>query len=252
MRKQMKPDKEAEFSYTGATGPQNWGSLASAFATCSSGKSQSPIDIVKDAAVHNPTLKALNRLYSPANATLVNSGARIGIHYERYAGALVIDGKNYTLKQMHWHCPSEHRIDGVQYPAELHLVHMAADGSASVVAILFRYGKEDPFLTKIKEGLEALTKEKCEGGEEAHIPLGELDAKILRKNTRKYFRYVGSLTTPPCSENVTWNILGKIRTISKEQVEALKSPLASPFQSNCRPVQPLNGRSVHLYDELSH
>ncbi|GKV38926.1 hypothetical protein SLEP1_g46779 [Rubroshorea leprosula] len=151
---------------------------------------------------------------------------------------------------MHWHSPSEHQINGVQYAAELHLVHLASDKSISVVAILYQYGDPDPFLTKIMKALEELAKEKFSPEEVSVIKLGSMDLKQLKRKTHRYYRYIGSLTTPPCTENVTWNILGKVRTISKEQLAALQAPLSSEFKHNARPVQPLNGRQIQLYDEL--
>ncbi|GMN39463.1 hypothetical protein TIFTF001_008694 [Ficus carica] len=239
------------FTYSGTCGPDRWGSLSPVYSKCSSGKWQSPVNIRKDKVFLNRNLKPLIRDYRPANATLINNGFNIGIHYEEYAGVLNVEGKNYTLKQLHWHSPSEHRINGVQYPLELHLVHKSDDGNLSVVAVLFQYSVHaDPFLSEIKEGMNELYKEVCKGDEEAHIPLGTLDVKQLKKNTKKYYRYVGSLTTPPCSESVTWNILAKVRCITKEQVDALKAPLHSPYKNNSRPCQPLHERKIELYNEL--
>lgn len=239
------------FTYSGSTGPAKWGRLSPDYYKCSSGKVQSPVNIKKDEVVRNKKLKPLTRDYRPANATLINNGFNIGIHFEESAGVLDVDGKSYTLKQMHWHSPSEHRINGVQYPAELHLVHRSDDGNLSVVAILFKYSDHpDPLLSKVKVKVHELAKDVWAGDEEAHIPLGTLNLKQLRKRTRKYYRYIGSLTTPPCSETVIWNILGKVRCISKEQVEAIKAPLHSPYKNNSRPCQLLNGRKIELYDEL--
>ncbi|XAR69750.1 Carbonate dehydratase [Bertholletia excelsa] len=83
------------------------------------------------------------------------------------------------------------------------------------------------------------------------IPVGTFDARKLRRRLRHYYRYVGSLTTPPCSEKVIWHVSGEVRSISKEQVEILRAPLQSTCKSNCRPVQPLNGRRVELFDSQS-
>ncbi|KAJ6300207.1 hypothetical protein OIU76_021078 [Salix suchowensis] len=101
---------------------------------------------------------------------------------------------------MHWHSPSEHQIDGVQYAAELHLVHLSDSGTIAVVSMLYELGDADPFISKITNRLSDLAKDASAGYEEAHIPIGALDNKLLRKNTRKYYRYVGSLTVPPCTE----------------------------------------------------
>ncbi|XP_022144656.1 alpha carbonic anhydrase 1, chloroplastic [Momordica charantia] len=244
--------QSAAFTYDGSHGPQYWGELSPSFAACKNGKSQSPIDIVKDKTSFGKHLQTLIRKYTSANATLVNNGFNIGLHFgENSGGVAVIDGKNYSLKQMHWHSPSEHRLNGEQFAAELHLLHQADDGSLSVIAILLQYGDPDLLLQKIQDKLGELAKERCGADEESHITIENLDTRQLRKKTRKYYRYVGSLTTPPCSENVIWSILGKVRTISKEQVEALKAPLDSAYKNNARPAQALNGRKIEIYDELS-
>uniref|UniRef100_A0A2P2MY91 Carbonic anhydrase n=1 Tax=Rhizophora mucronata TaxID=61149 RepID=A0A2P2MY91_RHIMU len=239
------------FTYSGEQGPDHWGSLSPSSSACSSGKSQSPVNIKKDEIVKSKDWKPLIRNYERANATLINNGFNVAVHYESDAGVLILDGKNYTLNGIHWHIPSEHQIDGVLYDAELHLVHQAtSDKSLSVVSILFEYGDSDPFVAKLEGELDKLAKETCGEDEQAHIPLGTVDNRLLRKHTRNYYRYVGSLTTPPCTENVVWNILGKVRKISKEQVAALTAPLADVNKKNARPVQELNGRKVELYSEL--
>ncbi|XP_015898654.3 alpha carbonic anhydrase 1, chloroplastic [Ziziphus jujuba] len=241
-----------EFSYEGGNGPEKWGTLTSSYTQCSNGKMQSPVNIVNNQVTRGKTFKSLTRIYNPCNSTLINNGFNVGIHFEEYAGVMVVDGKNYTLKQLHYHSPSEHQLQGVQYPVEQHLVHRADDGSSSVVAILYQYDKPDPFLAKFMDKLTELAKENCQSHEQAHIAVGTLDLKLLKKQTRKFYRYIGSLTTPPCTEQVIWNILARVRSISKEQVEALKAPVRSNCKNNARPLQPLNGRQVELYAEIDH
>ncbi|KAL7170503.1 hypothetical protein ACSBR2_035386 [Camellia fascicularis] len=238
------------FSYTGNTGPSKWGSLNPHYATCSTGKSQSPINIVTNNAVLNAKLKPLKREYHIVNATLVNSGYSIEMKFGN-AGQLTANGKIYTFQQLHWHTPSEHTIDGVSADAEVHLVHKANDGSLTVIAMLYKIGDADPIIAKFENQLHELAEENCKDNEVAQVAVDNFDAWKLRRNTRKYYRYVGSLTTPPCSENVIWNVFPKIRSISKAQIEALKAPLQPTSKSNSRLVQPLNGRSVELYDELN-
>ncbi|KAF9598731.1 hypothetical protein IFM89_031399 [Coptis chinensis] len=238
------------FSYVGVKGPEKWGSLSPYYSTCSKGKSQSPINIVKKDVVYDSKLQPFLRNYTATNVTLINNGFNIGISCGSAVGYANIDGMKYTLKQMHWHSPSEHTINGERFAAELHLVHIASDGSISVVAILFKIGNPDPLLNQMKESLNQLTKETCSGDQEAHVAVSRMKLKRLNKKTRKYFRYVGSLTIPPCYENVTWTVLGKVRDISDEQLKALKAPLDATFKNNSRPVQPLNGRRVQFYNEL--
>ncbi|GMI64251.1 A. THALIANA ALPHA CARBONIC ANHYDRASE 1, CARBONIC ANHYDRASE 1, alpha carbonic anhydrase 1 [Hibiscus trionum] len=238
--------REMGFSYSGTDGPNNWGKLDPTFSPCSVGKRQSPIDIRKNLTVHNKQLKSLSRVYKPVNATLVNKGYSVGVRFEESAGDLWIDGKSYKLKQIHWHLPSEHRIDGQEFAAELHMVHLAPDNSTAVVAVLYQEANAaDPFICKLMGAINKLGKENSE------VPLGTLSINELNRKSSKYYKYVGSLTTPPCTEDIKWSILGKVMSISKEQIAAMDSPLNSNCKRNARPCQPLNGREVDLYDELS-
>lgn len=236
------------FRYSGSTGPEHWGSLSPNFTLCSKGIHQSPINIVKDDAVYNPKLEPLERDYTAANATIVDNAFNIELSYDDTAGTVKVDGKHYKLQQLHWHSPSEHIINGQRFAVELHMVHHADDGSISVVAILYRYGKPDPFLFQIKDKLAELYAEGCIEEKGDPIPVGLMDMRELRQGAHRYFRYVGSLTTPPCTENVIWNILGEIREMTEQQAAALMAPLEGSFRHNCRPTQPLNGRTVQLYD----
>ncbi|XP_071696820.1 alpha carbonic anhydrase 1, chloroplastic-like isoform X2 [Rutidosis leptorrhynchoides] len=169
-------------------------------------------------------------------------------------GVFRLNGKNYSLVQMHWHSPSEHHLDGVRYDVELHLVHKSVDGEVSVIAVLYHYGHPDPLLSKIQTKLAQLGKMVHKSShEQAQIVIGTITTKQIRKHSRKYYRYVGSFSTPPCTQGVIWNILGKVRSISREQVSALKEPLIFGCKSNSRPVQPLNGRKIEMFDdEMSH
>ncbi|MBA0625113.1 hypothetical protein Godav_010353 [Gossypium davidsonii] len=234
-----------EFGYSGHNGPDKWGKLNPTFSPCSTGKRQSPINIQRNLTVHNKLLKPLTRNYESANATLVNRGYSVGVRFEESPGDIWINGKNYTLQQFHWHLPAEHHIEGQRFAAELHMVHRAADNSAVVVSMLYHESKADPLFSMIMEGLKHLGKENTE------VPLGTLNINELNRRPRKYYTYVGSLTTPPCTENVIWIILGKVMSISKEQITTLDSPLNSHCKKNARPCQPLNGREVDMYDELN-
>ncbi|XP_042510002.1 alpha carbonic anhydrase 1, chloroplastic-like [Macadamia integrifolia] len=236
------------FGYSGSIGPDKWGSLNPYFSACDTGKLQSPVNIVKENMVENLKLPPLTNDYRKSNSTLINYGFNIGMQYESNAGVLIQDGKNYTLKQMDWHSPSEHTINSVRYPLELQLVHVADDGKISVVAILYNYGYPDPLLFQLTRGIKKLANEICREDEEVHIPVAAMRTKYLRHNSFKYYRYVGSLTTPPCTENVTWSILGKVRNVAKEQIDALRAPLDGSCKSNARHVQPLNGRTIEFYD----
>lgn len=238
-----------KFSYTGNTGPAKWGRLDPKFSKCVQGKWQSPIDIPNSKVVRKMHLKPLIRDYHTFNVTLADNLVNVGLHFGENSGVLISDDKQYKLKQMHWHTPSEHTIDGVHYDAELHLVHLADDGTYAVIGILYRLGKSDPFVTEIQNKLSLLAKESRSYGYQFEIPLKGINMKELQERTRKYYKYNGSFTTPPCTEVVTWYILGKVKSISKEQIAALKSPLGPGCKHNSRPVQPLDGRQIELYEE---
>lgn len=239
---------EVKFGYTGPVGPNSWGRLSPTYSACSNGKSQSPINIISHNCVANKKLKPLIMQYNHSEvATLVDNGFNVGIKYGKNAGSLIVDGKTYNFKQMHWHSPSEHTIDGTQYAAELHLVHYAEDNTIAVLSILFHLGHPDPLMTKLQNKLNELARDVATQ-KETQVQLGTIDTHEIRKHSHKYYTYTGSLTTPPCSENVTWYILGKVRSISREQVEELRAPLVSTCKRNARPVQSINGRQIQMYE----
>ncbi|KAI9153711.1 hypothetical protein LWI28_015438 [Acer negundo] len=243
-----------DFGYSGKNGPSYWGRVKPAYSACS-GKNQSPINIIQKNTVLNQNMQLHSKEYKAVvNATLINWGHIIALHYSGHVGWMEINGTKYTFKQMHWHSPSEHLIDGRRYAAELHLVHEAEDHSTAVIAILYRYGNSpaefDPFLAKLGQAFQKLSKEKSDKEHVTQVNVGMFNTNPLTQNSRKYFRYVGSFTTPPCTENVIWTVLGRVRFISKKQVEALRAPLMPGYKDNARPNQLFNGRQIELHDEL--
>nr|GMD88426.1 alpha carbonic anhydrase 1, chloroplastic [Ipomoea batatas] len=170
------------------------------------------------------------------------------MRFDGDAGQLVFGGKNYALKQMHWHTSSEHRVDGTQYAGEVHLVHNAADSSVAVVSVLLQSGQSDPIIAKVQQQLDELPNKKSNESP-PEIALGNVNIQELSglTNTDKYYTYTGSLTTPPCTEGVTWIVIGKIGSISNGQIAALKRPMDSGSKTNARPVQAINGRNVEAY-----
>uniref|UniRef100_A0ACD5UW81 Uncharacterized protein n=1 Tax=Avena sativa TaxID=4498 RepID=A0ACD5UW81_AVESA len=237
-----------EFGYFGSLGPKHWGRLSPNFTRCANGTMQSPIDIRTDQVVYNPNLARLHRNYTAANATLVDNIYNIGLRYaDAPAGAVQIDGVTYTLKNIHWHSPSEHTINGERFAVEQHMVHISDEGNITVVAILYRLGRPEPFLMQIQDKLSELYAEACQAEKGAPIPAGVLNMWSLRRYSHMYYRYIGSLTTPPCTENVIWSILGQVREMTMEQAASLIAPLEEAYRRNNRPTQQLNGRTVQLY-----
>ncbi|KAM0861277.1 hypothetical protein ACQ4PT_046010 [Festuca glaucescens] len=236
-----------EFGYFGSLGPKHWGRLNPNFTRCAKGMTQSPIDIKTDEVVYNPSLGRLHRDYAAANATLVDNIFNIALRYEDAPGTVDIDGVKYTLKNIHWHSPSEHTINGQRFAVEQHMVHISDAGNVTVVSILYRLGRPEPFLMQIQDKLSELYVEACRAEKGAPIPAGVVSMWSLRRYTHAYYRYVGSLTTPPCTENIIWNILGQVREMTMEQAAALIAPLEKGYRRNNRPTQQLNGRTVQVY-----
>ncbi|KAJ7001996.1 alpha carbonic anhydrase 7-like [Populus alba x Populus x berolinensis] len=228
-------EDEREFNYDpySEKGPAHWGRIRPEWSACSNGTMQSPIDL--------PDLGRLNRSYKPGNAILKNRGHDIMLKWESGAGIIEINGTEYVLNQCHWHSPSEHTIDGERFALELHML----DGKIAVVGILYKIGRPDSFLSSVSSLTKQL--EYVAGTTERDTVVGVVDPRNIKIGSRKYYRYLGSLTTPPCTENVVWTVVKKVRTVTKEQVQLLRVAVHDDSDTNARPLQPLNGRTVKLF-----
>ncbi|KAM7505397.1 hypothetical protein LguiB_004301 [Lonicera macranthoides] len=235
-------DNETPFTYAeGAEkGPKEWGHVNSTWKVCDSGKLQSPIDLASKRVQVFPGLGKLKKSYKPALAQIINRGHDIQVKWNGDAGKININGTDYKLQQCHWHSPSEHTINGKRFNMEMHVVHSNSKGGIAVIGILFKFGRADPFLSKLIGHLKTVG----EKGED----LGVVNPSEIKFGSRKYYRYIGSLTVPPCTEGVTWTVLKKIRTVSREQVRALRDAVHDGFEDNARPVQDVDGRQVNLYN----
>ncbi|GLJ47573.1 hypothetical protein SUGI_1004620 [Cryptomeria japonica] len=239
-----KAAKAEEFNYNGVRGPSHWGDLKEEWKTCGQGRHQSPIDVIKRDIEIYPNLGKLHKSYKAANASLVNRGHYIMVRWAKGAGTIHVDGTNFTLRQCHWHSPAEHTIYGRRYPLEIHMVHQTEDNRTAVIGILYKYGRHDTFLAELMNQMSALSHEMEPEAEET---LGIIDPKQIKLGSRKYYRYTGSLTTPPCTEGVIWIIVDKVRTVSRDQVRNLVMAVHDGFGRNARPTQSENGRIVELY-----
>ncbi|XP_011075358.1 alpha carbonic anhydrase 7 [Sesamum indicum] len=238
----LETEDETSFSYVvGATdGPQNWGNLNPNWTLCGTGKSQSPINILDYKVKLNRTLGDLNINYRPAEALIRNAGYEIEVKWTGDAGGVIINGDEFKLQEVHWHTPAEHTVNGIRFNMELHIVHVNSGGDIAVVGILYKLGPADPFLAQFLPYLPSASEE--------GFPLGIVDPSSVKIPGREYYRYNGSLTTPPCSENVTWTIFKRVKTVSIEQVHALKDAIDDENTGNARPIQPLNGRTVYIFE----
>ncbi|EGQ7956437.1 TPA: carbonic anhydrase [Vibrio vulnificus] len=215
----------AEWGYEGKHGPEHWGEIAK---ECATGKNQSPIDI------RQPTqadLKGLDLHYSGQVIALSNNGHTLQGSLSG-ENVLDIDGKSFELKQFHFHTPSENLIQGKQYPLEAHFVHADKAGNLAVVAVMFESGSQN-------QALNSLIAKVPKAGEEVKLAQA-FDVNDLIPAHAEYYRFNGSLTTPPCSEGVRWLVIKEASELSPTQTHVLMQAMGE----NNRPVQPLNARVV--------
>lgn len=216
------------WSYTGATGPEHWGTLDPGYADCATGRQQSPVDITGATRPHPDRLRFS---YAPSTLNLVNTGRTIQVNYA--AGSyLTIGGRRYDLLQFHFHSPSEHTIDGQAYDMETHLVHRSVDRQLAIVAILMVVGEENAAIQTLWDNLPP------EEGINTAIRGVTINVQVWIPPKTAYYAYPGSLTTPPCNEGVQWIILRTPMAVSAAQVRTF----TANFPRSTRPVQPLNGR----------
>jgi carbonic anhydrase len=217
------------FGYFGEDGPTHWGELNPAWSVCSSGEIQSPVNL--NGPPHGNKHGELSIDYGVTTGEIFNNGHTIEVETHG-ANLLTLDGVVYELKQFHFHNPSEHRVNGRGYDMELHLVHTAADGSIAVVGVFLKRGPTSKALAPILASLpnELNVHEELEQSFNPAAFLPEL---------RDHYRYLGSLTTPACTEGVKWIVMAQPMTISDEDMAQLEAHM----NFNARPVQ----RSVNQY-----
>ncbi|CAH8360813.1 unnamed protein product [Eruca vesicaria subsp. sativa] len=233
-------EDETEFSYerNHETGPEKWGKLKPEWHMCGKGDMQSPIDLRNRRVRIVSHLGRLTRNYKPSNATLRNRGHDMMVRFEEGSSIIEINNVEYQLGQLHWHSPSEHTIDGKKFALELHMVHQSSNGSLAVITVLYNIGRADPFLRMLEKKLSETT----DPNEERNI--GMIDPRDIKFGRNKYYRYIGSLTIPPCTQNVIWTIVKEVKTVSRDQVKLLRVAVHDHSNTNARPVQATNMRVV--------
>ncbi|KAK7285645.1 hypothetical protein RJT34_20422 [Clitoria ternatea] len=232
---------EDEYTYAEGTsnGPENWRNLNPKWKVCGDGKLQSPIDIQLKGVMELPQLGKLEKHYKPAPAVLKNRGHDIMLQWSGDAGRFNINGTYYSLKQCHWHTPSEHKLNARKFDMELHMLHQNSQGEVAVISICYEIGCPDPFLSKLLKDIKSIG--------DKDIDIGVINPETIKFGKGKYYRYVGSITTPPCTEGVTWTVMKKVRKVSKEQLEVLKGAVHHGYEENARPTQEVGERQVWLY-----
>lgn len=219
----------AHWSYEGSAGPDGWGEMNPEFAKCATGKRQSPIDIRDGIRV---SLDPVQFDYKPSAFRVIDNGHTVQVNVAQ-GNSIEVLGRRYDLLQFHFHRPSEERIDGKQFDMVVHMVHKDIDGRLAVVAVLLERGTAQPIVQTVWNNLP------LEKGEEVPAkPM--LDLNALLPAQRGYFTYMGSLTTPPCSEGVLWMVMKNPVPVSTEQI-AIFSRL---YPMNARPIQAASGRLI--------
>ena len=217
------------WGYEGAGAPENWGRLSPEYTLCGTGQRQSPIDIRDGIRVD---LEPIQFDYRPSRFRVVDNGHTVQVSLA--GGSLSLLGKSYQLIQFHFHRPSEEMVDGKAFDMVAHLVHRSDDGKLAVLAVLLERGDENPFIQTVWNNLP------LEKNMEVAPPSLTLDPLQLLPENRNYYTYMGSLTTPPCSEDVLWLVLKQPQSISAEQLAIF----ARLYKNNARPVQPGSGRLI--------
>ena len=223
-------DKHAHWAYAGHGGPSHWSELDEGFSGCKLGKEQSPIDI---RGATKASLTPIGFNYTPGAATVNNNGHTIQVNLAA-GGTITLPDGEYKLLQFHFHTPSEEKVNGVGFPLVAHFVHMGEGGKLAVVAVLFEKGAANAALKGVFSGLPAKEKQTRE--------IDSFDPASVLPEQRGYYAYMGSLTTPPCSEGVRWQVLKQPATLSSAQLKSFQKL----YPMNARPVQALNGRSLEV------
>ncbi|KGR89812.1 hypothetical protein CD30_15010 [Ureibacillus massiliensis 4400831 = CIP 108448 = CCUG 49529] len=224
------------WSYEDDTGPSEWVTIDPAFSACGNGSEQSPINITDEIiAPENKNVK-IEMKYEPTKFSLENNGFTIQINDSSGENKLLIDDEEYTLEQIHFHNPSEHQINEEVFNMEGHFFHKNKDGKIAVVGVFIKEGKVN---TELANLWSELPEEKTSKAIEIEQNVNLL--KFLPDVNNIYF-YTGSLTTPPCTEGITWILLEEPVEMSSQQIEVF----AEIYPQNNRPVQDLNGRSIYM------
>lgn len=231
--------RPAHWGYGGDEGPASWGSLSPVYALCGNGKGQSPINIAETEVGDEAQFQLsygttpLKIAFNQHVDNIVDNGHTIQVNVDE-GSSVTFGDKVFSLKQFHFHTPSEHTIDGEHLPLEMHFVHQSDDESLAVLSVMFKEGEANDNFANIIPNLPQ-TK-----GESKHLEDETVHLHMHVPENNSAFFYNGSLTTPPCSENVQWVVLKEHPTMSAEQIKAF-SDIIGP---NNRPVQELNGRTL--------
>ncbi|MDS9473153.1 carbonic anhydrase [Sporosarcina pasteurii] len=224
----------AQWAYDADIGPDHWGELDNSYGACMNGSEQSPINIESTQVKTSEELENIDIQYESTQFSIMNTGHAVQANPATTNNSILVEGKEYTLAQFHFHTPSEHQLNSQYFDMELHLVHQDANGDLAVLGVMIQEGEENEALASIWGVLPENETEEDVDVEEA------IDLQALLPSNQKSFHYNGSLTTPPCAEAVKWIVFEEPIEMSKEQIQAYQEI----FPDNQRPVQPLNDREI--------
>ena len=225
-------DHVKHWGYTADVAPSHWSELNPKYKMCSEGKSQSPINIVASSDID---LSPLALHYNTKSTTVIDNGHTVQVNIAEGSTFIIGDDK-YELKQFHFHTPSENNINGKSFPFEVHFVHATKDGKLAVLAVMFEEAKENnAIISKI------WSKFPLKEGKKTELVLSAEEIQALMPSDKEYYKFTGSLTTPPCSEEVKWHVMKKPLTISKAQVKKFFDIYG---HTNNRPIQKTNERKI--------
>jgi carbonic anhydrase len=217
------------WSYEGETGPARWAKLNPDWAKCSAGARQSPIDIRDGIKVD---LEAVVFDYKPSHFNVVDNGHTVQVNVGT-GNRITLIGRSYELVQFHFHRPAEEKVDGRAFEMVAHLVHKDPEGRLAVVAVLIDSGSPHGLVQTVWNNLPLEKNEPL-------VPTITLDPSQLLPQRREYYTFMGSLTTPPCSEGVLWIVMKEAIQVSAQQIGIF----ARLYPMNARPIQPDSGRLI--------
>jgi carbonic anhydrase len=221
---------ETAWKYKGDHGTEHWGELSKEFGLCSSGVNQSPIDITNMIESNLPPI-VVN--YQQTDAKEVNNGHTVQVNITGN-NTFTNDAGTFDLLQFHFHAPSENTINGKSFPLEAHFVHADKAGRLAVIGVMFTLGNENPQLKKLWKNMPESSHDK------SSLIKGLSTVKLLPKE-KSYYRFNGSLTTPPCTEGVRWFVLKDSIEASQAQIDKFRKVMGTDTN---RPVQPINARVI--------
>ena len=231
------------WGYEADNGPDHWGSMDAAWSACAEGQEQSPIDLtgatmieLPAVDIHTPSEQEVEVLNQAGVINELDNGHTIQIN-AKTSEKLTVGDKSYALLQFHFHAPSEHTVDGEHFPMEMHFVHQAQDGALAVVGVLIEEGAANAGIEPLWHHLATAP------GSQATVQIpAEFDDHIFSGDATGVYHYRGSLTTPPCSQGVSWFVRRTPTQFSADQIAAF----TAVYDHNNRPVQAINTRTLYL------